>query len=497
MINLDQMKQKKAEIMAKMHQAMQENNEETFTQAFTEYTDMLQEAVMSEARGLIQSADNTVLAGRGVRALTSEETQYYDKLIQALRSGSPRQALSDFDVVLPKTIIDSIFDDITEDHPLLDAVNFMPTGALVEMLVSIHDGRQLATWDELTTKIVTELTSGFSKIDLTQMKLSAFLPIGKAMLDLGPAWMDRYVRTILSEAIANGLEKGIIDGSGLKQPIGMRRDPKSSLDPSTGYAVLTKSALTVITPETYGAILADLAVGPNGLYRKIDEVLLVVNPVDFFKKIMPATVFQRVDGTYATNIFPFPTRVVQSVWVPSNEMILGIGKRYFMALGTSKGGKVEYSDEYHFLEDERVYLTKLYGNGKPLDNKSFKLLDITNLKPFDPRVFVTNWPNEANPMEVAPVYDARLAKLTIGSLTLSPAFNKSVMVYTAATTNATNAINAVAIDGEATIAIKVNGVAAENGAAATWADGVNTVDITVTSGTETETYSVTVTKSAG
>jgi hypothetical protein len=501
MRNLDLLQQKKAEIMVKMNQAMKEGNEEAFAQAFTEYTDMLQEAVMAEAKGLVQAADNTILAGRGVRALTSEETQYYEKLIQAMKTGNFKQALSDFDVVLPKTVIDAVFEDITEQHPLLDAINFVPTGPLVEILVSVQDGRHLATWDTLTAEIVKELTSSFSKIDLTQKKLSAFLPIGKAMLDLGPAWMDRYIRTILQEAIANGLEKGIIDGSGLDQPIGMRRDPKSSLNQTTGYAVLTKTALTQITPETYGAILAALAIGPNNLYRTISEVLLIVNPVDFFTKIMPATVYQKPDGTYATNIFPFPTRVIQSVWVPSNEAIIGIGKRYFMALGTSKGGRVEYSDEYHFLEDERVYLTKLYGNGKPLDNTSFKLLNITNLKPFDPRVYVANWPGSAEPMDiegnvgVLSLPDARLASLTIGSLTLSPVFNKSVMVYTATTTNATNTITAVAKDGEATIEIKVNDVAHTNGTAATWETGENTVEITVTSGSETETYTVTVTKS--
>jgi hypothetical protein len=66
--------------------------------------------------------------------------------------------------------------------------------------------------------------------------------------------------------------------------------------------------------------------------------------------------------------------------VDRGTAILGIGKRYFFGLGTSKGGKIEYSDHYHFLEDERVYLTKLYGDGKPLDSTSFIVLDISDLK---------------------------------------------------------------------------------------------------------------------
>lgn len=390
MKNQDLLQAKKTEIMAKMNQAMKDGDEEVFAQTFTEYTEMLQEAVLAEAKGLVQSIDNQILAGRGVRSLTSAETQYYQKLIEALKSSNPRQALTDFDVVLPTTVIDAIFEDLTEEHPLLDAINFMPTGALVEILLNTQDGRHLATWDTLTSAIVTELTAGFIKVDLTQHKLSAFLPISKAMLDLGPAWLDRYVRVILSEAIANGLEKGIIDGSGLNQPTGMRRDPNSALDPTNGYDLIPATVITEITPETYGALIADLTVSPNGLNRKVSEVLMIVNPVDYFTKIMPATAVRKLDGTYVYDIFPFPTRVVQSAYQPANEAVLGLGKRYFAGLGTSKGGKIEYSDEYRFLEDERVYLTKLYGTGRPLDSNSFKRLDITDLKPTTPQVVVAN-----------------------------------------------------------------------------------------------------------
>jgi hypothetical protein len=198
-----------------------------------------------------------------------------------------------------------------------------------------------------------------------------------------------------------------------------------------------------------------------------------------------------------------PTKIVQSAYVEQGKAILGLAKRYIMAMGTGKGGRIEYSDEYRFLEDERTYLIKLYGTGRPMDNTSFLVLDIENLVPAVPDVHITNDPLSVagdvavtnDPLSVYPVYDARLASLTIGSLDLVPAFNKSVMVYTATTTDATNKITAVAKDGEATIAIKVNDADHENGTSATWDVGENTVEITVTSGTESETYTVTVTKS--
>src|SRR5690554_1397825 len=119
MKNLDLLQQKKAEIANKMNQAMKDNDEKAFAEAFEEYTDILQEAVLAEARGLIQVSDNHILAGRGVRVLTSEERKYYERVIDAMKSNNPKQALSGFDDVLPKTVINAIFEDITENHPLL------------------------------------------------------------------------------------------------------------------------------------------------------------------------------------------------------------------------------------------------------------------------------------------------------------------------------------------------------------------------------------------
>ena len=502
MKSLDILKQEKNAILQRINQAVKEGNEEMFAESFTEFAECLQEAVLAEARGMVQAADNTILAGRGIRALTSQETKYYESIIDAMKSKNPQQALTMIDEALPTTVIDAVLDDIQEAHPLLSEINFQNTGILTEIIVSSLDGRFTAVWGKLCDEIVEELTSGLQVIDLEQNKLSAFIPICKAMLEIGPSWIDRYVRAILMEAIANGLEGSVIDGTGVDEPVGMTKDPNGLFDPATGFADLVPVVLDEITPETYGALIAALAVGPNGLYRAITEVLFICNPVDYYTKVMPAVMYQQPDGTWVSR-FPFPTKVIQSVHVGANTAILGLARRYFFGLGTGKGGKIEFSDHYHFLEDERVYLTKLYGDGKPLDSTSFKVLDITNLAPVVPSVNIVNNPLPIegsvevlnDPLNVWGIADARLAGLTIGTLDLSPAFNKSVFVYETATTNATNTITAVPMNGEAEIEILNGATPVANGAAATWGEGENTVTITVTIGDNTETYTVVVTKS--
>ena len=89
---------------------------------------------------------------------------------------------------------------------------------------------------------------------------------------------------------------------------------------------------------------------------------------------------------------------------------------------------------------------------------------------------------------------ATLASLTIGSLTLSPAFSSANNTYTATTENATDTISAVATDTESTVTITVNGDSIASGDTATWDTGTNIVTVVVTNGGVNKAYTVIVTK---
>ncbi len=85
MKNLDLMQQRRTEIQQRLQQAVADGNDDAFSQAFTDFTELIQEAVMDEAKGLVQAADSVVLNGRGVRQLTSEENKYYQQVIDAMK----------------------------------------------------------------------------------------------------------------------------------------------------------------------------------------------------------------------------------------------------------------------------------------------------------------------------------------------------------------------------------------------------------------------------
>ena len=64
----------------------------------------------------------------------------------------------------------------------------------------------------------------FKKESTELYKLSAYVPVAKSMLNLGPEWLDRFVRQMLAESIAIALETAIVRGTGNVQPIGMMKD---------------------------------------------------------------------------------------------------------------------------------------------------------------------------------------------------------------------------------------------------------------------------------
>ena len=370
------------ELAQKFGAALKTEDPEQVAQAMADMAEGIQNEIMERAASIanVEQLDAQARASRGLRQLTSAEKKFYEKVIDAMKSDDPKQALAHLDVTMPETIIEDVFEDLRTEHALLAAINFQNTTYVTEWILN-KNGKQKAVWGAITAQITKELEGDFDKLNMTMFSLTAFLPVAKSMLDLGATWLDSYVREVLKDAIYCGLEEAIVAGTGVNMPIGMMKDIAAAHVDGSAYPDKEAIAITRFDAQQYGGIIAKLAKSRNGRPRKVGNVIMVVNPVDYFNKVMPATTIQRPDGTYANDVLPYPTTIIQSEEVPANKAVVGLADKYFMGMGTSKDGVIEYDDSYKFLQRERVYAAFLYGNGKPLDNNAFELLDITNLEP--------------------------------------------------------------------------------------------------------------------
>ena len=380
MKNLDKLLEEKQGIMTGICDAVNSNDNAALLENMTKFQNLVQEQIRAEYDGIIDSNDNKILAARGVRALTSAETNFWNKFISAAKSGA-KDAIENIDVAVPDTTIDTVIDDIKAQFPLLSKLRFMNTTMITKWIIN-KAGIQPAKWGKITSAYTEELSGNIEVIETGMYKLTAFMAIPKDILDMGPAWVDRYVRAILTESSGYGLEDGCIKGSGADSPIGMIRDISSDAAVVSGaYPEKEKIKLDVITPKTIGDILAEMSVSEtNGRTRTLSDLIFICNPLDYYTKVMPATTILLPQGGYANNVMPVPMEIIQSVAVERNTAIIADASRYNLLLGAKKRGFIERDDSVRFIQDEAVYATKLHANGRAGDDNDCKYLDITDLE---------------------------------------------------------------------------------------------------------------------
>lgn len=376
------------QIAQTMAEAMRSDDAAVQAQAWAQFHQSVVDRIMEDFEEARQSNDSSILVARGYRQLTSAETQWYQGLIDALRSPNPKQSFVDIlgtdleDDLMPETIIEDVYRNLREKHPLLDKISFQYVKYATKWILNDHTA-QNAVWGSITDEVTKQITSGFKVVSVNQSKLSAYAFVERGMLDLGPTFLDAYIRAVLEEALFGGLEKGIVAGTGVDEPIGIIRDIHDGVSYSTtdGYPEKTPVAVTKLDPATYGALLAPLSVTEDGHTREFNSVQLLCNMHDYLTKVMPATTALTSDGRYVTNLFPFPTEVIVTNVLENGTAAIGILEEYNAFAGAERKGIVEFSDEFKFLDDVRYFKMVQYATGRAFDNTSFILLDISGLEP--------------------------------------------------------------------------------------------------------------------
>lgn len=339
---------------------------EQYENNIAQYQTIMNQTIKEAKQAERENWDDKVLASRGVRTLTSDEKKFYQNAID----------VASFDgtsALVPATVFERVFEDLTTEHPLLSRVNFQQVGAATTWVVRVP-GATTAFWGDVCGNIQEMTDEGFKTIDQGMYKLSGFLVVCKAMFELGPEWLDRYVRAFLQEVVADELETVVVQGDGNKKPIGMIRNLDGAVVAGV-YPEKAKVALVDFSPATIGAqILAPTT--KNGT-RRFTGVTMIVNPLDYATKFFQLGAIRKPDGTYSYDNFGIPgLEVIQTPAVPVNSLVVGKPTDYFM--GVASGQRLIVSDEARLIEDQRLYLVRQLANGRPLDSDSFTVFDITS-----------------------------------------------------------------------------------------------------------------------
>ena len=365
-----------------LQRALTNGTEEEQQQAWNDFSSAIVEEIKADAELYAQSNDKNILAERGYRILTSAEEKFYNKLIEASKMRNVQQAVTTLtdltnNELMPDTVIENVYRELVEEHPLLAKVKFQSVKYATKCIFNDHT-KQAAVWGEVDAAITKEITSAFKIMEITQNKLSAFAVIPMGILDLGPTFLDGYIRTILRDAIAVALEEAIVKGDGKGKPIGLMKKLTGALDGV--YQDKDAIAVTDFGVKSMGGLIAKMAKNEKGQNRPVRGLTLICNANDYYTLVAPAVRVQNMSGAYVDN-FAFPMEVVISEEVPTGKAVIAMLENYWMGVGFPKDGVIEFSDEYRFLEDQRTYKIKTYGVGRAICENDALVLDISGLEP--------------------------------------------------------------------------------------------------------------------
>lgn len=342
--------------------------DETIKMMNASASEVAEAKVMAMYNQMNGETDAQILAARGIHGLTSEETKFYDSLIKMAQG-----ALTNTTVALPVTIENRAFEGMKVGHALLDRIDFVDSKGVTKWLIS-KNLDYAGAWGDLNDTVSQEAAAAFAMVEFSQYKLSVWIPVPITMIELGLTWLDQFVVAYLGEIIARKLEDAIINGTGQKMPVGMIKEVNIE---SQSVPASTKSTVSInaLDTENIGLIAARLS--DNGT-REVAVIDMIVNPITYWTKVYPALHYTDFDGQVKkTNL---PLNVIQSTKVAEGKAVFGLCDRYFATIGFGKEGKIQYSDHYKFLEDQRIYKARLVAYGTPKDNGSFIYADISSLR---------------------------------------------------------------------------------------------------------------------
>ncbi|NGP59891.1 phage major capsid protein [Paenibacillus thiaminolyticus] len=327
----------------------------------------LTEKITTQVRN--DNIDSQILSSRGQNVLTSEERKFFNQVVDF---GGFAE-----DSILPVTTQERVFEDLVAAHPLLQAIGLQDLGAVTRFIYS--DPKKTYAWGNLFGEIKGQVGAAFREEQIGQLKLTAFAVIPKDMLELGPEWVERYVRTLLVESYSVGLEYGLVNGRGpsKSEPIGLMKDVASNgaVTDKTSSGTLTFAPSQfgeVVTGELHDVIKA-LATDEKGESREVlNKVVMVVNPVDAIS-VQARNTIQTANGQWVTAL-PFNIKVVESKEIPVGKALFFVKGEYLAAL--AGGYKANKFDQTLAIEDAMLYTIKQFANGKPKDNKAALLYEL-------------------------------------------------------------------------------------------------------------------------
>lgn len=351
-------------------------DQEAQGEAYADMINGLAEDVMDEAKKAARAEAESFAIGNPADAkLSAGQRKFFNEVNKEV--GYKEEKL------LPQETIDRIFEDLTTEHPLLSEIGIKNAGLRLKFLKSETSGT--AVWGKIFGEIKGQLDAIFSDEEDIQNKLTAFVVIPKDLQEYGPAWVERFVRLQIQEALSVALELAFLTGDGNDKPVGLDRDIRNGSTSGSSTTYPRKSAQGTLTFADERTTVRELTsvFKHHSTTERVEnsdgtviqeskslsisgKVVMVVSPADAWD-IQAQYTHLNANGVFVTAL-PFNLKIVESEAQDAGRVTVFVRGRYDAFLGG--GIKINKFDQTLALEDLDLYVAKQFAYGMAKDNKA-------------------------------------------------------------------------------------------------------------------------------
>lgn len=301
--------------------------------------------------------------------LSTDESAVFARMNSGLEVHGTLQTASTHTIVIPNTLVEQIWKEMSEAHPILRAV---PKTYVKGKLTYPRekDGGDNATWYDEST----EVTSGsftLDSIELDGYELAKSILISWKLEKMSIDAFLTYIANLIAEKMGNALAAAIVSGTGTKQPQGIvtALEAESSTPQVMTWTATSDEVDYAKLTEFMGKIRSGYSSGAV-IYAKNSFIWNVLaNLLDETGR--PYFIADVISGGVGRL---FGHVVYEEDAVPENAMLLA---------NVARGYRMNVQEEISLLRDE--YMTKRQTefmgyailDGKPITTKAFVYLKKT------------------------------------------------------------------------------------------------------------------------
>lgn len=340
--------------------------------------------------GMTRDAVNTLVAREDVQQFLTRVREF----------GAQTRSITGADLLIPEVMLEILRDNISQYSKLITKVNYKPVKGKARQ--NVTGTVPEAVWTEMVGAL-NELEMKFNQVEVDGYKVGGFVAIPNSTLQDSDINLAAEILTQIAKAIGIALDKAILYGLGIKQPLGIvtrlaqTSEPDGYSDKAPVWADLHTTHITKV--NTTGAALIGSIISAFGVCKNNfsdGRKFHAMNSVTHAYLVTTLLNFNAA-GALATgmsNQMPIlGGDIVILDFMANYDIVGGYGDLYMLA--EREGAVLTSSEHVKFIEDMTVFKGLARYDGLPVIAEGFYAINIKNADNTTATTFVPDYANPA------------------------------------------------------------------------------------------------------